>query len=138
MLVDQQVDVGDVRRQLDFVDEDAGNDRGVDREQEAPGVLQDASAHKAPAARKTPLSSRSSEPATRSVVRRERRSGTHSHECSFEAKLGRRLFYQIPLVAMGPRFRQDDGGIDSRPRPNYKINRLKSAFLARSPTCFWT
>jgi hypothetical protein len=48
MIVDEEVDVGDVRRQLDLVDEHADDDRGVDREQETPGIFLNLGDHAAP------------------------------------------------------------------------------------------
>ncbi|MEY9453734.1 G3E family GTPase [Bradyrhizobium ottawaense] len=48
MVVDQEMDVGDVRRQLDLVNEHADDDRRVDREQESPGIVLDRSDHAAP------------------------------------------------------------------------------------------
>src|SRR4051794_39477906 len=58
MIVDEEVDVGDVRRQLDLVNEHADDDRRVDREQETPGVFLKVSEHMALDARHPPLSSR--------------------------------------------------------------------------------
>ena len=48
MIVDQQVDIGNVRRQRDLVEEDSDEDGDVDGQHQSPGVFPPTQIHRAP------------------------------------------------------------------------------------------
>jgi hypothetical protein len=87
MIVDQQVDIRDVRRQRNLVEKNPDDNRGVDSDHQLPFFS--------------------------------------LRECPP---------IHLSTMARVTRFTQCHAKRDA----DYKINRLKSAFLARSPTCFCT
>src|ERR1019366_1988735 len=108
--VDQEMNVGDVGWKPDLVEKNSRYNGDIDGKHQAPGV-----------------SPGSQIPIHRRPGQAKREPGPITTGLRICKRWGRYVAQQRPPVVMGPCFRRDDD-LNCK---NYKINRLKSAFLAR-------